>query len=385
MPTLPKLNNQVGPLIGKKAGRGKTWVRLLTVAFAFTLGLAVASQYFAAHFNYAPELGSHVDGVYFPGAILIWFLDWGEVYPDEFRLAASLGTMAAAIVLIAYLVIDRYHDQAARGNEFIHGSAHWADEKEIRQSGVLPRPPSGWEKAKAFWRGAKPPETEGVYVGAWKDDSGTVHYLRDNAPAHVMCFAPTRSGKGVGLVLPTLLSWRHSAIVSDLKGELFALTAGWRKQHAKNLILRFEPAAPEGSSRWNPLEDIRLGSAHESGDIRGLAQIIADPLGKGLEDFWSKSGADLLEACITHLLYNKLKKGTPANMRSLGYLLADPKKTQARVFMEMAKNSHMPDGSPHPLVASQGAAMLNKPDNERGSVISTMQSFLGLYRDPVVA
>jgi len=54
------------------------------------------------------------------------------------------------------------------------------------------------------------------------------NYLRHDGPEHVMYFAPTRSGKGVGLVVPTLLTWPGSAIVHDIKGENWQITAGFR-------------------------------------------------------------------------------------------------------------------------------------------------------------
>ena len=69
--------------------------------------------------------------------------------------------------------------------------------------------------------------TDGVLLGRWRDE-----YLRHDGPEHVLCFAPTRSGKGVGLVVPTLLTWPGSAIVHDIKGENWALTAGWRARSA---------------------------------------------------------------------------------------------------------------------------------------------------------
>ena len=56
------------------------------------------------------------------------------------------------------------------------------------------------------------------FVGAWRDKNGKIHYLRHAGPEHVLCYAPTRSGKGVGLILPTLLSWQQSVFVTDLKG-----------------------------------------------------------------------------------------------------------------------------------------------------------------------
>ncbi len=51
-----------------------------------------------------------------------------------------------------------------------------------------------------------------------------------------MCFAPTRSGKGVGLVVPTLLSWPHSAVIHDIKGENWQLTTGWRERFSHYLL-----------------------------------------------------------------------------------------------------------------------------------------------------
>ena len=68
-----------------------------------------------------------------------------------------------------------------------------------------------------------------MWVGGWIEEA-SLHYLRHSGPEHVLTYAPTRSGKGVGLVIPTLLSWPHSALIADLKGELWELTAGWRQR-----------------------------------------------------------------------------------------------------------------------------------------------------------
>ena len=91
-------------------------------------------------------------------------------------------------------------------NPFLHGSARWADRRDIKAAGLL--------------------ENNGVYVGAWRDKNGKIHYLRHAGPEHVLCYSPTPSGKGVGLILPTLLSWQQSVFVTDLKGELYELTSG---------------------------------------------------------------------------------------------------------------------------------------------------------------
>jgi type IV secretion system protein VirD4 len=92
-------------------------------------------------------------------------------------------------------------------------------------------------------------------------------------------------------------------VITDLKGELWALTAGWRKQHAGNKVLRFEPAALHGGAHWNPLAEIRLGTEHEVGDVLNLATLIVDPDGRGLESHWQKSAQALLVGVILHALY----------------------------------------------------------------------------------
>jgi len=349
--------------------RKNPWIRLAFVLLSLILGLATATQVFARTFGHADVLGSHFHGVYFPGMFIQWFRQWGNVYPVEFRIALSYGMAVSAVMLITYIIVDRIITQSARGNSKLHGTAHWATPKEVKACGLL----NG---------------NDGVYVGAWRDKKGRLRYLRDNGPSHVLCFAPTRSGKGVGLVLPTLLSWKHSTVVSDLKGELWQLTSGWRKHHANNIVLRFEPGSPEKCARWNPLEEVRLGTPDETGDIRNLTETIIDPKGKGLEDFWMQSAANLLEAIITHVLYKREREGTPANMQAVAYFLNDPDAPDAKQedkFKEMVEYGHIAEGFPHRLVSSMGKAMLNKPENERGSVISTMDSVLGIYKDVVVA
>src|SRR2546430_16897520 len=104
--------------------------------------------------------------------------------------------------------------------------------------------------------------TNGVYVGAWSEKQETL-YLRHDGPQHVLAFGPSRSGKGVGLVLPTLLSWTGSCVVNDIKGENWALTAGWRRQALHGACLKFDPtAAPGSAARYKPLLERRPWPSH---------------------------------------------------------------------------------------------------------------------------
>jgi type IV secretion system protein VirD4 len=129
----------------------------------------------------------------------------------------------------------------------------------------------------------------GIYLGIWRGGLRS-SYLRDCGPGHVLVFAPTRSGKGVGVVVPSLLTWPYSALVHDLKGENWHLTAGARRRMG-HLCLKFDPTDTSGTSvKYNPLEQVRLRTVHEAEDVQNIVHMIVDPHGKGLNDHWVKIG-----------------------------------------------------------------------------------------------
>jgi type IV secretion system protein VirD4 len=82
----------------------------------------------------------------------------------------------------------------------------------------------------------------------------------------------------VGNVLPTLLSWPATCVVYDEKGEVWVLTAGWRSAGATNVVIRWEPGAPEGSAHFNFLGEVRLDTPHEVADAQNVAQMGAASL-----------------------------------------------------------------------------------------------------------
>jgi type IV secretory pathway TraG/TraD family ATPase VirD4 len=133
-------------------------------------------------------------------------------------------------------------------NATTYSSARWARKTEVRVARLL--------------------DPDGVVLGRFENP-----YLRHNGPEHVLCFAPTRSGKGVGLVIPTLLTWPGSAIVHDIKGENWQLTAGWRARFGR--VLWFDPTDPD-SSAYNPLLEVRRGDT-EVRDVQNVADILVDP------------------------------------------------------------------------------------------------------------
>ncbi len=344
---------------------------------------AAITQYLAFYFHFHPALGPPLYGAaYNPFAWIAWqwrFYDQARLVFGIASIASLLGYSAIFLGLTFRMGLSR----RSHKHDGLHGTAHWADEKEIRKTGLIP---SGGKSG------------QGVYVGAWVDKQGRTRYLRHDGPEHIAAIAPTRSGKGVGLVIPTLLSWPHSAVIHDMKGELWALTAGWRQQSAGNKVLKFDPAAEIGSCAFNPLDEVRLGEPSEVADVQNLVTIIVDPDGKGLNDHWTKTAHAFLTGVTLHLLYKaKLANAPTATLSGIAFALSDPNHDIKALYEEMLTATPMDseEDDPenpgqkkkviHSVVAAAARDMLNRPEQERGSVLSSAMSYLALYRDKLVA
>ena len=374
-----KMNNAVGPQVRSAKPKPSKLLPTLGV-LSLAGGLQASTQFFAHTFQYQASLGPNIGHVYAPLSILQWASKWYGHYPNEIMSAGSMGMLVTTVGLLGVAIAKVVASNTSKANEYLHGSARWAEKKDIQAAGLLPRPRTVLEVVT----GKEEATATGVYVGGWEDKDGSFYYLRHSGPEHVLCYAPTRSGKGVGLVVPTMLSWPASAVITDLKGELWALTAGWRKKHAKNRVLRFEPASSSGGICWNPLDEIRLGTEFEVGDVQNLAQLIVDPDGKGLDSHWQKTAFSLLVGVILHALYKAKADGTYATLPSVDAMLADHNRDIGELWMEMTTYGHV-DGQNHNAIGSAARDMMDRPEEEAGSVLSTAKSYLSLYRDPVVA
>ncbi len=214
----------------EQRNRNERWqlaVKIVCAAIASLLaGAFAASELFALSTRFSGSLGSHYFYLYPPWAIATWWSKWHTNAPALFTQPLQVGGALAVILCLAYTIHVVTRWQSLREYSDIHGSARWAKRSDIKQAGLI--------------------NQEGVYVGEWKNGS-KIYTLRHNGPEHVLCYAPPRSGKGVGLVVPTMLTWPHSAVVTDLKREIYELTAGWRGTEGNNRILRFEPASSSHS------------------------------------------------------------------------------------------------------------------------------------------
>jgi type IV secretion system protein VirD4 len=373
-----KFNNAVGPQVRVDKTNDGLLIPVLAVVFMLA-GLQSSTQYFANEFGYQIQLGTHYQHIYAPWRILLWTYHWWGPLQLSLMRAAAVGITVTATGLLGLMVVKMVAANSAKTNPYLHGSARWANQHDIERAGLLPRPITVWQQLT----GKKKLASDGVYVGAWLDKKGVTRYLRHNGAEHVLCYAPTRSGKGVGLVIPTLLSWEHSAVITDLKGELWALTSGWRQKYAGNKVLRFEPAAVSGGVYWNALDEIRLTTEYEVGDVQNLATLLVDPDGKGLITHWQKTAQALLVGVILHVLYKAQQEGTDATLPAVDAILSNPDRDIAELWMEMVTYEHV-NAKNHPTVASAARDMLDRPEEEAGSVLSTAKSYLALYRDPVV-
>jgi type IV secretion system protein VirD4 len=385
-------------VINASAQTRLTQVKLAAVSTFMLMALLInwrVTQLVAGRFGYARPLGSAWFGFYAPWEWVVWWTRWHWV--DRFQPIWEFSIREAAYPLLVVsaatagvIVIARYLLSASDSD--LHGSAHWGTTRDLRSASLiapqtyLPR----WLRRLLVRIGLLKALSRrtGIYLGLWRGS-----YLRDCGPGHVLVMAPTRSGKGVGVVVPTLLTWPHSTLVHDLKGENWQLTAGARRAMG-HICLKFDPTDASGASvKYNPLEQVRLRTVHEAEDVQNIVHMIVDPDGRGLNDHWVKTGAALLTGTILHLLYAEPTK----TLRGLAGFLSDPKCTLIETIERMLKAEHDPDGSmawrdyhgeptrTHPIVAESMREILSKSDNERAGVFSTVMSFLSLYRDPIVA
>ena len=145
-------------------------------------------------------------------------------------------------------------------------------------------------------------------------------------------------------------------------------------------MLLFDPTN-SASAAYNPLLEVRRGE-WEVRDVQNVADVLVDPEGS-LErrNHWEKTSHSLLVGAILHVLYAEADK----TLAGVAAFLSDPRRPIETTLQAMMTTPHLGEAGTHPVVASTARELLNKSDNERSGVLSTAMSFLGLYRDPVVA
>jgi type IV secretion system protein VirD4 len=333
------------------------WGQITLVLAIVLLTTWGATEWVAWKLGFQPRLGQpwfELGGasIYLPPAFFWWWYAYDAYAPKIFLQGACIAASGGVFSMIAAFAMSVWRAREAK-TAATYGSARWAEPADIRAARLT--------------------GPDGVVLGRFAQD-----YLRHDGPEHILCFAPTRSGKGVGLVVPTLLTWPGSCVVHDIKGENWALTSGFRSRHGR--VLLFDPTN-RNSTAYNPLLEVRRGE-WEVRDVQNIADVLVDPEG-ALErrNHWEKTSHSLLVGAILHVLYAEPDK----TLAGVANFLSDPKRPIEATLRAMMTTRHLADVGPHPVIASAARELLNKSENERSGVLSTAMSFLGLYRDPVVA
>ena len=265
--------------------------RLLFILYtivSFLASLMLSSNIFAHLLHYPDILGSpQIGRLYEPFHILYWWFTV-RVTGSEYKVSFIAGL--ACFCLFSFVGF-RIYTKLRLNILGIYGSARWAKLSELARS-------------KAF-------QGKGVILGQTinalfsRDSKRMVvpgRIIFENDDSHDLVVAPTRKGKGVSCVIPSLLCWTDSAVIYDMKKENFNATSGWRKQFSH--VLCFEPMS-EDSVRFNPLMEISRGPM-EVADAQLISRIITHPRGDNDsfsgEHHWIENAYQLITGAILYVL-----------------------------------------------------------------------------------
>lgn len=369
--------------------------------------------------------------------LIKWYLAYALKYPViqpalSHGFHWSIGSLAGFFALLLLPIRTLFRKMVSKDkSDTTYGSSRFATEKDLQKLPVLNPPapkivigavptrlPDTFDHAlflresekKIGEKGPSTPEEKARY-------EKSVRVLYFHGPGNVLAYAPTRSGKGVGLVIPTLLEWTHSSVVLDVKGENYQFTSGFR-QKAGQRILRFKPSDPDHArvSKYNPLDSIR--ERNSISDAQDIAQVLMNPEGTTQKDYWYHSGSEFLTAAILFVSYGMFDRtiflksrptdalssqvlGIPWHLRCLGTVakfVSSPMGADHIKWMnlvsEMAHQAKTRWASSHPgetvpeyfnYVLRQAQTLATYPPEQAAGTLGNAKASIGLFADPVLA
>ena len=313
-------------------------------------------------------------------------VDYWRFYGDDPLLRKKL-LVAIAIAGIGKLVVlPGGLVAASRPRRSLHGDARFANAAEVAHAGLLGDHDSRHQPGGAAKRPA-------ILIGRYRG-----RLLSLPGQLSVMLSAPTRSGKGVGVVIPNLLNWPDSVVVLDIKGENYDITAGFRAAHDQ-AVYAFSPF-DEGarSHRWNPLSTVRTSPLHRVGDLLAIGQVFFpnDVNGTSSEAFFNDQARNLFLGLGLVLLE------TPSLPRTIGELLRQSSgkgKTLKDHLTALIAERNGTTGTPPPTPEEPRAVplpslsdecvdalqrLLSNSDNTLSSVVATFNAPLTIFADAIV-
>lgn len=350
--------------------------KYLVIAAITILLMVLVTLYIGNMYIYYTAKEITIDDIKNPFFLIPYYDEYNSnmLINKAYRLMQGSALILIAIVLGIILKLQKDHS---------YGTARWGTLEDLDLLNVL-----------------KDKYTDGVILGLAKGIFKKYKII-DNSNTHIALIAPTRAGKGVGVIIPTLLNWRESSVTLDLKGENYAKTAGFRKKVLKHKILRFAPHDDENSCSYNPLAQIRLKTKYEYLDAQIIADILTDPGEKESKNHWITQATSLLVAIILHTCYEKAAKGEVATLGHVMDFFNDPSKPILARILDLIKFQHSQDSEffyslydseqmkginegTHPIVARTAAEIINKDPKESSGIISSCITAINLYKDPVL-
>ena len=252
------------------------------------------------------------------------------------------------------------------------GSSRFATVKEIHQYGLTEKEIKGPK----------------VVLGTFQEN-GKRQFAYYGGPAHIFLCAPSRSGKGVGVIIPTLLTWNESIVVLDFKRENYVNSAGYRKNVLKQNVFEFSPASSrEGTARFNPLLEIRKGTMNEISDTQVIARIIMDPDGDADQnDFFFLSGIELVTAAILYVINYEEEKtlNRVAYLLESENILKDMKKFSEKLGADLRKKQGTDSEASLRFAKSVFDKLQGQAQETSTSTIGGATARLQLYKNPAIA
>jgi type IV secretion system protein VirD4 len=289
---------------------------------------------------------------------LVWFYQkWIFGSFESFQLAtynylmpkfiASLVTPFFISMFLVWKCRKRiYEARPFKKDEALHGDARWAEEADIKAAGLRSK--------------------KGMLLGV--DDRG---YLIAEGYQHALLFAPTGSGKGVGFVIPNLLYWHDSVFVHDIKLENYDLTSGYRKQMGQDVYV-WSPADPDGFTHcYNPIDWVSPKPGQMVDDVQKIGNLIMPK-----KEFWENEARSLFLGVVLYLI------AVPDKVKSFGEVVRTMRSDDVVYNLAVALDTL--GQTIHPVGYMNIAAFLQKADKERSGVISTMNSSLELWANPLI-
>ncbi|WP_115248450.1 type IV secretory system conjugative DNA transfer family protein [Moraxella lacunata] len=295
----------------------------------------------------------------------------------RYHLLLLAGLVVWIILNVAVLVA-----LFAKTKRELHGSARFANDMEIRKTGFLPTPKEEEKLKKKF------PSEPPVIIGKHKGK-----FLQFYGNEFISIGAPTRSGKGVSIVIPNLLTYPDSIVVLDIKMENWLLTAGFRAKYQD--VFLFAPKSEDGRShRYNPLDYIDRDDTKRMADVQNIANIFY-PADDPKDAFWQNQAQRIFTGLVLYMMETPnrpcsmaelIKLTTPTSMPLHEWIptIINERKNTPIVINNETGETRVKELSVECIEAMMAYVNVDS-DNTRSSILATLMSPLNVFTDPSVA